>query len=112
MAMQIDLALLGLIPFRIEEQVSCVTKLLDLLGVKFGPIRNSKGVIVGDFVFVDPVRNLVLMVILDVAAHHSAAEITIDGRPTTFLATLSRIRLSRGACRELLEDCSTSGVSY
>lgn len=54
MAMQIDLTILRLVPFRIEQQVSCVTQFFNLLCVKLDTVGNREGVVVRHLFLVNP----------------------------------------------------------
>lgn len=108
-AMQIDLPVLGLVPFGVEQQVSCVAELLDLLCMELDAIGDCEGVVVRHLVLVHPLRilsvsscwykasichtylgDLILVVLFDVAGE-TAEVATIQGRSSTFLAALSKI---------------------
>lgn len=107
--MQVDLPILGLVPFGIEQQVPCVAQLLDLLCVELDAIGDREGVVVRHFVLVHPLRflsvspywyksqhchtylgDLILVVLFDVAGE-TAEVATVQRRSSTFLAALSEI---------------------
>lgn len=94
--MQVHGPIIALVPLGIEQEISGVAKLLDLLGVELGAIRNGESVVVGHFLLIDPIGNLVVIVVLDVSIHgpEVLAPKAIESRATSFLAALVDIVVS------------------
>jgi hypothetical protein len=92
MAMQVHLPLVRLIPLCIEKKISRVTEFLDPLSVEVLSIGNSESMIVTDILIRQPVSNLILMVVFDVAMKNLTCP--VDSRTASLLASLVEVSLS------------------
>jgi hypothetical protein len=101
-------------------QVSGITELLNLLGVKSAGIsvglslrtgnldkpltvRYGESVVVGHLSLINPVGDLILMEVLDVTTK-AIVLVAVDGWPTALLATLVHVCLSRSRGWQPLQD--------
>lgn len=94
--MQVHGPIIALVPLGIEQEIPGVAKLLDFLGVELGAIRDGEGVVVGHFLLVDPIRDLIVIVVLDVSTHSAEvlAHESVKSRAASFLAALVDIVVS------------------
>lgn len=83
-------------------QVSSVAELLNLFGVELLAVRNAKSVVVGDFLFINPIGDFVFVVVFDVAKEDLTR--AVNSRPPPFLAALVQVRVSNRRGRQTLKD--------
>jgi hypothetical protein len=92
MAMQIHFSFVRLVPLCIEKKISCITELLDPLGVKVLSVGNGEGMIVTDILLGQPISDLVLMIVFDVAMENLV--LSVDLRAAALLSPLIEISLA------------------
>jgi hypothetical protein len=91
-AMQVNLSIIGLVPFCIEKKIARITEFLDPLGIEVLPIRHSEGMIVTDVLLRQPISNFILMIVLDVAVEDLVG--SINPGPASLLTSPVEISIS------------------
>jgi hypothetical protein len=103
--MKINFSLVRLVPFGIEQKIPRVAKLLDPFGVELGTIGDGEGVIVGNLVLGEPVRNFILVIFLDVASKGPKVAVKpVNARSPSLLAAFVQVGVSRARGRKPLQN--------
>jgi hypothetical protein len=103
--MQVDLSVIGLVPLRIEEEITRVAELLNALCIEMLTIRNGEGMVVGNILLREPISNLILVVVFDISKENISTLVHL--RSATLLASLVEICFSGGCCWQSLKDKQT-----